>query len=63
MKTLFCSNNELLEILENNGIIMTCNEDMQIEISDEDAERIDNIVMEFAPAASGDYSIEEVGNN
>lgn len=59
MKTLFCSNSELLEILENNGIIMTCNEDMQIEISDEDAERIDSIVMEFAPAASGDYSIED----
>lgn len=59
MKTLFCGNSELLEILENNGIIMTCNEDMQIEISDEDAEKINSIVMEFAPAASGDYSIEE----
>lgn len=59
MKTLFCSNNELLEILENNGIIMTCNEDMQIEISNEDAERIDSIVRELAPAASGDYAIEE----
>ena len=60
MKTLYCNNRELLEILENNGINMICNENMQIEISDEDAEKIDSIVNEFAPAASGDYAIEDI---
>lgn len=59
MKILFTSNSKLLEVLQNQGINMVCNEDMQIEISDEDAERIDSIVMELAPAASGDYAIEE----
>ena len=61
MKTLYCNNRELLEILENNGINMICNENMQIEISDEDAEKIDSIVNELAPAASGDYAIEDIG--
>lgn len=60
MKTLYCKNSELLEILENNGIEMICNENMQIEISDEDAEKIDSIVNELAPAASGDYAIEDI---
>lgn len=60
MKTLYCNNRELLDILENNGINMICNENMQIEISDEDAEKIDSIVNEFAPAASGDYAIEDI---
>ena len=39
---------------------MICNENMQIEISDEDAEKIDSIVNELAPAASGDYAIEDI---
>lgn len=60
MKTLFCNNSELLDILGNNSIDMICNENMQIEISDEDAERVDRIVKEFAPAASGDYAIEDI---
>lgn len=59
MKILFTSNSKLLEVLQNQGINMVCNEDMQIEISDEDAERIDSIVMELAPAASGDYAIKK----
>ena len=56
MKILYCNNSELLEIFESNSIEMICNEDMQIEISDEDALRIGTIVDKFAPAASGDYS-------
>lgn len=59
MKILYCNNSELLEIFESNSIEMICNEDMQIEISDEDALRIGTIVDKFAPAASGDYSIED----
>ena len=39
---------------------LICNENMQIEISDEDAEKIDSIVNELAPAASGDYAIEDI---
>ena len=50
----------IYKILENNGIEMICNENMQIEISDEDAEKIDSIVNELAPAASGDYAIEDI---
>ena len=50
----------MLEILSENGIVMTCNEDMQIEISDEDAARIEDIVREYAPAALMDYSIEDM---
>ena len=60
MKTLYCKNSELLEILGNNGIEMICNENMQIEMSDEDAEKIDSIVNELAPAASGDYATEDI---
>ena len=60
MKTLYCKNSELLEILENNGIEMICNENMQIEISDEDAEKIDSIVYELAPAESVYYAIEDI---
>lgn len=58
MKILSTSNNELLEVLQNHGIDMTCNEDMQIIISDEDAKRIDDIVKDFAAAALMDYTIE-----
>ena len=60
MKTLYCENSELLEILENNGIEMICNENMEIVISDEDAMRIATIVEDFAPFASGDYAIEDI---
>lgn len=59
MKTLYCSNSELLEILDTNGIVMTCNESMEIVITDEDAKKIDGIVNKFAPAASGDYAIDD----
>lgn len=59
MKILFTRNNELLEVLQNHGIDMTCNEDMQITISDGDAERIDGIMKDFAPAALMDYSLED----
>ena len=60
MKTFWSSNSELEEILAENGIIMTVNENMEVVISDEDAERIASIVEEFAPAASGDYCIEDI---
>lgn len=60
MKTIITSNEELLNVLEENGIALTCDEEMNIIISDEDASRIDEVVKEFAPAAMMDYTIEEV---
>lgn len=59
MKKYYSSNEELNEILVNNGIVLNCNEDMEIVISDEDAARIPEIVREQAEAAINDYSIEE----
>lgn len=59
MKKYYSSNEELNEILVNNGIELNCNEDMEIVISDEDAARIPEIVREQAEAAINDYSIEE----
>lgn len=60
MKTFWTSNSELEEILSENGIILCVNENMEVVISDEDASRIASIVEEFAPAASGDYCIEDI---
>lgn len=59
MKKYHSSNEELNEILVNNGIVLNCNKDMEIVISDEDAARIPEIVREQAWAAINDYSIEE----
>lgn len=58
MRTFYTDNQALLELLSEKGINLTCNERMEIEISDEDAERIPAIVERFAPAATQDYSIE-----
>lgn len=58
MKKFYTSNQALAEILVENGVDLICNEDMEVTVSDEDAERIPSIVEEFAPAAIGDYSIE-----
>ena len=58
MKQIISSNNELLEVLVENGINITCNEQMQMIVSEEDAERIESIVNELAPAAADDYTIE-----
>lgn len=59
MKAIITTNEELINVLEENGITITCNEEMDIIVSDEDASRIDEIVKEFAPAAIMDYEIEE----
>ena len=59
MKTFSTDNEALMELLASKGINLTCGEDMSIYISDEDAKKIPAIVSEFAPAATGDYSISE----
>ena len=45
MKRIETSNKELLQVLTDNGISVICNNDMQMAISDEDASKIDNIVI------------------
>ena len=59
MKTIWFNNEALKEVLAEQGIEMMCDEKMNIVISDEDAERIPALVEEFAPAAAGDYGIED----
>ena len=59
MKHIITSNNELLEVLEGNGINIICDDQMRMMLSDEDAERLDKVVEEFVPAAVCDYTIED----
>lgn len=58
MRKFHSDNEMLMQTLIDNGINLTCNEDMEIIISDEDAERIMDMVPALCPAAMGDYSIE-----
>lgn len=60
MKKIWFNNPALAELLENNGINLSCDENMDVTISDEDAARIPQMVTELAPYASLDYGIEEV---
>ena len=60
MKQIITSNNELLEVLVDNGINIICDDQVRMTISDEDAERLDKVVEEFAPAALCDYTIEGI---
>lgn len=57
MKKYTSNNEKLNEILVEKGINLICNENMEITISDEDADRIPTIVSEFAPCAAMDYTI------
>lgn len=59
MKIFYTANPALAEILVEKGISLVCDENMDIIVSDEDAAKIPAIVDEFAPAAGGDYCIEE----
>lgn len=58
MKNIITTNSELLEVLASNGIVITCNENMEMQVTDEDAARIPGIVAAYAPAAAMDYTIE-----
>ena len=57
MKTIYTDNSKLLEILVANGINITCNDKMEMVVSDTDAIKIDAIVAKYAPAAFSDYVI------
>ena len=60
MKHLITSNNELLEVLVENGINIICDDQMRMTISDEDVERVAMVVEKFAPTASYDYTVTDI---
>lgn len=60
MKQIITNNSELLEVLECNGISIICDDQMRMTLSDKDADRVDKVVEAFAPAASCDYTVEEI---
>ena len=57
MKTIYTDNSKLIEVLVANGINITCNSQMEMAVSDEDANKIDAIVARYAPAAFSDYVV------
>ena len=57
MKTIYTDNSKLIEVLVANGINITCNKQMEMAVSDEDAIKIDAIVAKYAPAAFSDYMV------
>lgn len=57
MKTIYTDNSKLIEVLVANGINITCNKQMEMAVSDEDAIKIDAIVAKYAPAAFSDYVV------
>lgn len=60
MKAITTNNQELLEILTEQGISIICNANMEMVISNEDAELIPQIVEKYAPYANMDYAIEDL---
>ena len=59
MKKIETSNRELLQVLTDNGINIICDNDMQMTISDEDASKIDDIVIDCEDC--DEYYIDSVG--
>ena len=57
MKTIYTDNSKLLEVLVANGINITCNDKMEMVVSNTDAIKIDAIVARYAPAAFSDYMV------
>lgn len=58
MRKLYTDNNSLLDVLYEHGINVSCNDDMEIIVSDDDAHKIDDIVDRYATWAAYDYTIE-----
>ena len=58
MKKIWFNNPALADLLADNGINLICNENMEIVVTEEDAERIPKIIEEHAPYANADYGIE-----
>lgn len=60
MKEIITGNEALLEVLNNNGISVICDSKMRMVVSDEDANKIDDIVAKEAPAAVNDYFVAQI---
>lgn len=60
MKHIITDNQELLEVLAENGISLICDNEMRITITEDEAEAIPAIIAKLAPAASADYTIENI---
>lgn len=58
MKQIITTNPELLDVLQEHGIVPVCDDQMRMMITDCEAERVPNIVERYAPAAVYDYVIE-----
>lgn len=58
MKKIWFNNPALADLLTDNGINLICNENMEVIVTEEDAERIPKIIEEYAPYAKADYGIE-----
>ena len=58
MRKLYTDNNSILDVLYEHGINVTCNDDMEIIVSNYDASKIGDIVDRYAPWAAYDYTIE-----
>ena len=48
MKKILCNDSEILELVSNNGVTITCNDRLELEISDEDVVLIQKIINGFA---------------
>ena len=59
MKILWTTNYELVEVLVEKEINIAVTKNMEMVVTDKDAERIVEIVRECAPAAEGDYFLED----
>ena len=59
MKILWITNFKLVEILMEKGINIAVTENMEMVVTDKDAERIVEIVRECAPTAEDDYFLED----
>lgn len=59
MKKIWFNNPKLAELLTENGINLLVNENMEVILSDDDANRIENLIKQIAPAAILDYGIED----
>lgn len=60
MKKIWFNSPILAELLTDNGIELICDDGMNIIISDENAEKVEQVIKTLAPAAINDYGFEEL---
>ena len=57
MYQIITSNTELISILCENGLNISCDKEMRLIMNNEDANKVLHLVKSFAPAAIHDYLI------